>query len=49
MFNRKKVRLVSVVYLFDGETFTITATTTALLAIDGDPYCEILRVEEVKK
>jgi hypothetical protein len=49
MFNRKKSRLVSVTYLFDGETITTTATTTALLAIDSDPYCEILRVEEIQK
>lgn len=49
MFNRKKSRLVSVTYTFDGETITTTATTTALLAIDSDPLCEILRVEEVKK
>lgn len=47
MFNRKKIHLVSVTYLFDGEIITTTATTYALLSIDSDPCCEILKVEEV--
>ena len=49
MFNRKKIRLVSVTYCFDGEIITATATTAALLSIDSDPCCEILKVEEVSK
>ena len=48
MFNRKKIRFVSVTYVFnDEEIITTIATTTALLSIDSDPLCQILKIEEV--
>ena len=43
----KKIRLVSVTYMMDGEIYTETATTTALLAIDSDPCVTIISVKEL--
>lgn len=41
---RKKVQFFAVVFNFDGETLTQTATSAGLASLTCDPYVEILSV-----
>lgn len=44
---RKKLQILRVVYEFDGEIFTQTATSAGLASLDADPLVMILAVEKL--